>query len=420
VRKATCTGPQCYSCNGATTTFATIVPSAFAVAVGGQTQLKSTVQWNTGTQYDLTSISTWSSSKTSVATVQAGLVKGVGAGSLTASANATTYVYAQQVCSYNGNACPENPIDGSGGGTVASLSCTSPVTRGGSATCTATGASGSTFSNWKFTDGNGKTVTGSGTSSTWSGVMVIGGTVSVTVTSSGATSPLTAAISVNNRTSSFTFTAVNATQAPGNSITCYGKSPVTLPSPPVANSEEGYSCADMAYRFNYATVNDNGPNNGYEYVTSASDVNGSSPTQFQFIVVTDVLSATTFYNAQCGNFSSSNSSGFIAGSQLRQNVFDHEQGPVVSHWTEYVSAQNDSSNNIGTVLESTTAPPGSTGNSFAQTAGDAALSRISAAVEVEPCNGLVTQDSSQSCGGCGTINYSPYQACSGNPVPYCQ
>jgi hypothetical protein len=213
---------------------------------------------------------------------------------------------------------------------------------------------------------------------------------------------------------------LSPTQAAGNSITCYNSSPVTLSSPPVANSLEGYSCADMAFSFNYSTVNDNGPNNGYEYVTSASNVSGSSPTQFQFIVVTDLLSATTFYNAQCGNFSSSNSTGFIAGSQLKQNVFDHEQGSVLSHWTEYASAQNNSSNNIGTVLESTTAPPGSTGDSFAQNAGNAASGRISQAVAAEPCGGSVAQDSSQACGSCGAINYTPYQSCSGNPVPYCQ
>ena len=93
---------------------------------------------------------------------------------------------------------------------------------------------------------------------------------------------------------------------------------MTLTSPPQPGSYEGYSGADLAFSFNYATVNDNGPNNGYEYVTSASDVSGSSPTQFQYIVVSDLLTATTFYNAQCGNFSSSNTTGFfIAGSRLK-------------------------------------------------------------------------------------------------------
>jgi hypothetical protein len=142
--------------------------------------------------------------------------------------------------------------------------------------------------------------------------------------------------------------------------------------------------------------------------------------QFQYIVVSDVLSATPFYNAQCGNFSNSNTSGFIAGAQLKQNVFDHEQGAVLSHWTEYRDAQNTSSNNIGTVLESSTAPPGSTGSSFAQNAGNAALNRIAQAVSAEPCGGVVNKDSSQSCASCGNINYSPYQTCTGQPVPFCQ
>src|SRR5262249_40919535 len=107
-------------------------------------------------------------------------------------------------------------------------------------------------------------------------------------------------------------------------------------------------------------------------------------------------------------------------SQLKQNIFNHEQGSTLSHWTEYRDAQNNSSNNIGVALESATAPPGSTGNSFAQNAGSAALNRIKQAEAVEPCGGLVTKDTSQACKACGTVNYSPYQACNGQPVPHCQ
>ncbi len=415
VRKATCSY-YCIDCDGNVYSYLSLDP--YGVAKGGQTQNLLMSRYYDGNTYNVNWGSTWTSGNTSVATVTTGLIIGVNVGSATMSA----YVAADQggyYCAYDpfcGN--DEGQDSGSGTGAVGSLSCTSPVTRGAKTTCTASGASGSTFSNWTFTDGNGKTVTGSGTSSTWSGVMVIGGTVSVTVTSSGAASTPSAQITVNNRTN-FAFTAVNPTQASGNSITCNDGTTTTLPSPPAANSAEGYSCADMAYSFNFSTVNDSGPNNGYEYVTSASNVNGSNPTQFQFIVVTDLLSATTFYNAQCGNYSSSNSSGFIAGSQLKQNVFDHEQGSVLSHWTEYTTAQNSSGNNIGTVLESTTAPPGSTGNTFAQTAGNAALSRIEQAVAVEPCGGLVDKDSSQACALCGAFNYSPYQSCSGQPVPYC-
>jgi len=40
--------------------------------------------------------------------------------------------------------------------------------------------------------------------------------------------------------------------------------------------------------------------------------------------------------------------------------------------------------------------------------------------EVPLCNRDPTKDTSQSCAKCGGINYSPYQQCSGQPVPYCQ
>jgi hypothetical protein len=205
-----------------------------------------------------------------------------------------------------------------------------------------------------------------------------------------------------------------------NSLTCYDGTTTVTPSPPSSGSTEGSFCADQAYNFNFTTVSD-GPNKGYQYVTSATNVNGSMPTKFEYIVVSDLLnSSSAFYTHQCGDFSASNTSGFIAGSQLKQNVLDHEQGSVLSHWTEYRGAQNDNSNNIGTVLEAAIGDPGATDATFARRVGDAALARIADAVVAEPCGGLVTKDSSQSCALCGTINYSPYQSCGNTqPVPFC-
>lgn len=50
-----------------------------------------------------------------------------------------------------------------------------------------------------------------------------------------------------------------------------------------------------------------------------------------------------------------------------------------------------------------------------------AVSRIAQAMAVEPCGGLVSYDSSQSCKFCGNFNYTPYQSCgNATPVPYCQ
>jgi hypothetical protein len=243
-------------------------------------------------------------------------------------------------------------------------------------------------------------------------------------TISGASTPLRVSISVNAR-SGFAFTAASPTQASGNSITCYGGSTVVLPSPPANTAPDmGASCADLAFSYQTsAAISDNGPNNGYQYVNSVSSTAGSQSTQFQYIVVSDLLSATTFYKAQCGNYSSSNSTGFIAGPQLDQNVVDHEAGSVLSHWTEYSNAQNNSSNNIGTTLEAMTAPPGTSQSTFQSQLTDAvqtAISNIESAVAVEPCSGEVNEDSSQSCKYCGSINFSPYQACGGSgPVPYC-
>lgn len=218
-------------------------------------------------------------------------------------------------------------------------------------------------------------------------------------------------------------TAVSPSQATGNTITCYNGATYDLVSPPNSTSLKGASCADLTFSFGTsASISDGGPNEGYQYVTSASDANGSQTTQFPYIVVSDLLSATTFYNAQCGNYSNTNSAGFIAGSQLKQNVFDHEQGSVLSHWTEYRDAQNNSSNNIGTVLEAMTAAPGTSQSTFkdqSTSAGNNAINNIVAAAGSEFCNGDPTHDSTQSCAKCGAINYSPYQSCSGQPVPYC-
>lgn len=305
------------------------------------------------------------------------------------------------------------------------LTCTSPVTRGQNGNCQVNnGPNGSNYS-WQFTDASNNTVTVTNTSSAWQGTIVASGSVSVTVDGI-ALAP--SSMTVNNRTG-FAFTAVNPTQVSGNSITCYAETSAhVLPSPPVPNSQEGFSCADLAFSFSPPTlINDGGPNNGYQYVTSVFDTHGNSPTKFEYIVVTDLLnSASTFYTSQCGDFSSGNSGGFIAGSQLKQNVFDHEQGTVLSHWTQYRDAQNNSANNIGTVLEAIIAVPGVPTAMYSQTLTDAgfgAMNRIRQPINDknnEPCGGFVNYDSSQSCKYCGTINFTG-SSCGGiTSVPYCQ
>ncbi|HKW17787.1 MAG TPA: hypothetical protein VJO35_09790 [Terriglobales bacterium] len=374
----------------------------------------------TGQVVDVTSGGySWASSKPAVATLPTRTLHTVAVGTATGSA----FIQLTSPGPQHQGQCPKITWQPAQAVNVASLTCSpSTVTRSGSVTCTAVGPSGSTFSNWKFSDGT-NTVNGSGTNSTWSGAIVTSGTVSVTITSSGQRAYPSASITVNGR-SNFAFTAVNPTQQAGNSITCYDGSTTTLVSPPNSTSVEGASCANQAFGFTTTQVSDNGPNNGYQYVSTVSNSDGTSPTQFPFIVVTDLLSTSTFYNAQCGTYASTNTSGLIAGSQLNQDVFDHEQGSVLSHWTEYRDAQNDNGNNVGTAMDNTVGAPGtgtSAYNDAVSNAAKAAISRILTAGENEPCGGSPNKDSSQSCAFCGNINYSPYQSCgNATPTPHCQ
>jgi hypothetical protein len=80
VRKAICGNP-CVTCNGLVNSF--VVTSPFAVAVGASRQQTFYMQYNTGSQFNLNGHSSWSSNATSVATVSAGLVSGIGPGSPT-------------------------------------------------------------------------------------------------------------------------------------------------------------------------------------------------------------------------------------------------------------------------------------------------------------------------------------------------
>jgi hypothetical protein len=71
VRKATC-AVHCFSCNGAVDFW--IGANPWTAAVKKSTQLTFTSQYNTGTQYNLTNIGSWSSSNTNIATMDDGLI----------------------------------------------------------------------------------------------------------------------------------------------------------------------------------------------------------------------------------------------------------------------------------------------------------------------------------------------------------
>jgi hypothetical protein len=144
VRKATCSA-YCITCNGYV--YGAVVTTPFSLLIGKTSQLSLTSVWNTGYSYYFPA--SWSSTKTTVATVGSasspGLVTGVGVGSTDIYANATEndYLYEPNVCSINPTCTEVGPPGGAGPGnvtptvTIGSFS-QNPILKGSTATVTVT------------------------------------------------------------------------------------------------------------------------------------------------------------------------------------------------------------------------------------------------------------------------------------------
>jgi len=203
VQKATC-GQYCKTCVGATEEFINADP--WLVPVSGTVQETATAQYNTGGQYNRTSMGSWSTGNASIATVSAGKVTAHAAGSTYVLSkddgvpdySSGCYSYSIECPLYTGQE-PQAP------GGVNELSCSpSSVTRASSSTCTLQGPG--TASNWSFTssDGHGSVTASSGTTpTTWSGTVVDSGMVTATANNSGATSTVDASLTVTPRPGRF-------------------------------------------------------------------------------------------------------------------------------------------------------------------------------------------------------------------------
>ena len=301
---------------------------------------------------------------------------------------------------------------------TASTTCTPPelngpasVTRGQSATFTLSELSSSyTISNWKFTGTDGGVVnrTSSTTATTWGGMMVAGGTVSVTVTQNGETYNLTKGITVNPR-SNFAFTAVNAEQITNcSNLTVFPY--LCIPVTPMQDGDRtGYFEIVLPYSFETLSVNDNGPNHGYWYTTSVTAVQGGATTRFGWTISPDVNNTSSeFYQAQCGNYNvTTYPDGYISGAKLRSNTIYHESASSpVSHYNNYVVAQNNPANNLGIVGEKVVNNQGMDKHlQLLNTALMNAKNIIIATTKTEPCGGFTNNDSANGCVYNGGINY---------------
>ncbi|MBV9762749.1 MAG: hypothetical protein JO340_19470, partial [Acidobacteriaceae bacterium] len=85
VQKATCGSTYCKTCMGATESF--IDSDPWGLPVASSVQETFTAQYNTGSQFNLTSAASWTSGNTSIATVSAGKVAARAAGTTFVAAN---------------------------------------------------------------------------------------------------------------------------------------------------------------------------------------------------------------------------------------------------------------------------------------------------------------------------------------------
>jgi len=279
------------------------------------------------------------------------------------------------------------------------LSCNSPVTRGQIVTCTVSGVSASGVSSWSFT-GGGATVSGPTRTATWSGTMVVSGTVTVNLSGSPA---LHQDITVNAR--SWHTQPASPVQVANGALTKADGSTITLAVPPSADSDSlGIFYFHLAYGNSPSppTVS-GGPNAGFIFYTTPLPITDS---RFQYIINPDLENQNSVFSQhQCGG-----ATGFISWSNLYAQTKRHEYDSATqSHWAFYSTSQNK--NNLGDYYEGRFATSGTSlanFNSATSTGLQDLLNQVLRDTAVEPY--AVNQSSTGSF--LGNINFGPdYAPC---------
>ena len=351
---------------------------------------------------DLSSLywGTWTTGNQSIATVDYyANHTGVAVGATTSAAHASIQRNFRPTC-------PINPTAPAGNDNVITLTCSpSSLTRGSNATCSVSNApTGATFSSWKFTDSNNNTVTSGNTGSSWSGIMVTGGAVSVSVSAGGKSTPLSASVTVTNR---------NWHTAPASPAPVPNNTFATLPVPPQPTGNDsglGISLERTGNSgFGSTFISSGGPNNGYGYYATQPTF---TPLLYQYELNPDLQNSTsTFSQHQCGNYNaSSNPSGFISWPNLSTQTSRHEYNSTVQSHYAFYSNSISGANNPGDYAERQIATPGTSASTFdaATSSGlNTLYSNILANFSVQP----FAVNESETGVFLGTINYAPYTLC---------
>ncbi|MBV9759731.1 MAG: hypothetical protein JO340_04115 [Acidobacteriaceae bacterium] len=338
VQKATCGSTYCKTCMGATEPF--IDSDPWGLPVASSVQETFTAQYNTGSQFNLTSAASWTSGNTSIATVSSGKVAARAAGTTFVAANDPNTPDYTSGCYAYAIECPlETGPSAQAPGGASQLVCSpASVTRGSQVTCTLQGPG--TASSWSFTssDSHGSVSSSSGTTSTsWSGTAVDSGTVTATATNGSASTNVSGTFTITPR--AWAFSPYSAVQVSNGDPTL-----PTLPVPPESNGDDsGLGYFSLLYSdtgFNPTTINA-GPNSGYTYVASKLNVSAG---YFHWVINPDLANqSSAFSQHQYG------ACGYISWSNLDGQTIRHESGAAESHYSEYISALSGS--NPGTYFE---------------------------------------------------------------------
>lgn len=165
--------------------------------------------------------------------------------------------------------------DWSGSMTVPTLSCSSQVAHLATATCFVSppGEEDPTFgiSNWSFVSNDNSVVVQSSSSSTsWSGKMVVSGTVKVQGTSLGSQFSQEDHISVTRRSWSWSGSIGGRRANPGEIDACVGSTGLTSGKDCSAGVPNELFSPAPSGGYSISAVNDDGPNDEVRYLTSAT------------------------------------------------------------------------------------------------------------------------------------------------------
>jgi hypothetical protein len=285
------------------------------------------------------------------------------------------------------------------------------VTRGDMVTFRVMGAPVSSYSNWRYqfqpivhpdivrTENIN---TGS-----WTGPLLLGGSARVVVIVPGhsVSIPLqTPVITVNPR-------SWNTPPEQPTKVTGITPSPPGVFSTANVNGHMGYFTAELGGLFNPVKLDGDGPNQGLSYVTWVK--HGEDPlVHFSYEIAPDVESGTTFYSKQCGQ------GGFILGSVLRSNTYEHESGTQKGHYQQYRDRLADPAVNYAIYAEQQVGAVSQTLQAFenmVQLNFNSRRDTLHNAADVEACNEDVRYDPTCVAGNPnqgfrGNINSPPYQA----------